>query len=179
MSKPFEVRLVEQNKDKQTATLELVGESIWFNLNMDEVKDIWVSDLNFTLESKNSRYLAYYLKEVDHQFEWLYSDLKSGEIKTMSVSKKKYKAPKISGKETFSASEVIRCADMLNRAIRKIDLRTGGAYIRFNTDKGRLEPLIIGIAEQLGYVIQSLPKEVIVDMNLIGENVSHSIYLSK
>lgn len=179
LSKPFEVRLVEQNKDKQTATLELVGESIWFNLNMDEVKDIWVSDLNFTLESKNSRYLAYYLKEVDHQFEWLYSDLKSGEIKTMSVSKKKYKAPKISGKETFSASEVIRCADMLNRAIRKIDLRTGGAYIRFNTDKGRLEPLIIGIAEQLGYVIQSLPKEVIVDMNLIGENVSHSIYLSK
>lgn len=173
----YSLELIKENKEDSTAFFKPENNCIWFDINIDQVKDVWVADLSFSIESKNSRYLAYYIKEVDHQFEWLQPDMKSAEIKTMSISKKKYKAPKISGKETFSATEVIRCADMLNRSIRKIDLRIGGAYVKFNTDKGKLEPLIVGIAEQLGYVIEALPKEIILDMEVSDQNVSHSIFL--
>lgn len=75
--------------------------------------------------------------------------------------------------------EVIRCADMIGRSIRKIDLRTGGAYVKFNTDKGRLEPLIIGIGEKLGYIIEPLDKETILSLEADGKNVSHAIYLKR
>ncbi|GAB5407859.1 MAG: hypothetical protein BalsKO_02240 [Balneolaceae bacterium] len=68
---------------------------------------------------------------------------------------------------------------MLNRSIRKIDLRIGGAYIKYNTDKGKLEPLIVGIADQLGYVVEALPKEIILDMESNDQNVSHSIFLKE
>lgn len=177
--KSYELKLKDYSKESLTATFDVIDNSIWFDINIDQVKDIWVADLGFRLESKNSRYLAYYIKELDHQFEWLQPDMKSGEIKTMSISKKKYKVPKISGKETFSATEVIRCADMLNRSIRKIDIRIGGAYVKFNTDKGKLEPLIVGIADKLGYEIEPLSKEIILDMETSGENVSHSIFLKE
>lgn len=175
--KKYPLKLKKENKEDSTAIFEAEDSYIWFDINIDQVKDIWVADLSFSLESKNSRYLAYYIKELNHQFEWLQPDMKSGEVKTMSISKKKYKAPKISGRETFSATEVIRCADMLNRSIRKIDLRIGGAYVKYNTDKGKLEPLIVGIADQLGYVVEALPKEIILDMEASDQNVSHSIFL--
>ncbi len=154
-------------------------ECIWFDIKADNVKDVWVADLNFTLNSSNPRYLAYYIKEVEHQFEWLQPDMKTGEVKTMSVSKKKYKTPRISGRESFSATEVVRCADMLSRAIKKIDIRTRGAYVKFNTDKGKLEPLIIGIADKLGYEVEPLRKEDIANMEASGESVSHSIFLKR
>ncbi len=173
----YKLELKKNSKEDSTAEFKLKNTSIWFDINIDQVKDVWVADLSFSLVSKNSRYLAYYIKELDHHFEWLQPDMKSREIKTMSISKKKYKAPKISGKETFTATEVIRCADMLNRSIRKIDLRIGGAYVKFNTDKGKLEPLIVGIGDQLGYVIEALPKELVLDMEASGQNVSHSIFL--
>tara|TARA_R110000868_G_scaffold1211_1_gene9264 strand:+ start:31280 stop:32008 length:729 start_codon:yes stop_codon:yes gene_type:complete len=176
-NKSYTLKLEKQHKEDSSALFKLENSYIWFDINIDQVKDVWVADLSFSIESKNSRYLAYYIKELDHQFEWLQPDMKSGEVKIMSISKKKYKAPKISGKETFSATEVIRCADMLNRSIRKIDLRIGGAYVKYNTDKGKLEPLIIGIAHELGYIIEPLPKEVILDMGSNDQNVSHSIFL--
>lgn len=165
------------SQDNEIVVFKLDSEYIWFDINIDHIKDVWVADLNFVLESKNSRYLAYYIKELDHQFEWLQTDMKSGEVKTMSISKKRYKIPKISGKETFSVTEVIRCADMLNRSIKKIDLRIGGAYVKYNTDKGKLEPLIMGIADQLGYVVEQLPKNIVYDMETNDRKVSHSIFL--
>lgn len=152
---------------------------IWFDIKADHVKDVWVADLTFTLLSSNPRYLAYYIKEVEHQFEWLQPDMKTGEVKTMSISKKKYKTPRISGRESFSSTEVIRCADMLNRAIKKIDIRTRGAYVKFNTDKGKLEPLIIGMADKLGYVVEPLGKDEIANLEASGESASHSIFLKR
>ncbi len=161
------------------AMFKLSQESIWFDIEIDQVKDIWIADLSFRLESKNGRYLAYYITTLNHQLEWLQPELRTGEIKSMSISSKKFKPPKISGKESFSATEVIRCADMIGRSIRKIDLRTAGAYVKFNTDKGRLEPLIIGIGEKLGYIIEPLDKETILAMEDDGKNVSHAIYLKR
>lgn len=159
--------------------LKPVDESIWFDIDVEQVTDIWIADLSFRIENKHSRYLAYYITKLDHQLEWLQPELRSGEIKSMSISTKKFKPPKITGKEMFSSVEVIRCADMIGRSVRKIDLRTGGAHVKFNTDKGRLEPLIIGIADKLGYVIDPLDKETIAELDREGKNVSHAIYLKQ
>ena len=177
LSYSFDLNLEKVKPAEQEVFFSLAQEYIWFDINIEEVKDVWVADLNFSIESHNPRYLAYYIKELDHQFEWLQPDIKTGEIKTMSITKKRYKIPMFSGKESFSATEVLKCADMLNRSIRKIDLRTGGAYVKFNTDKGKLEPLIIGIAEKLGYDIEPLERNVIMDMESSGERVSHSIFI--
>jgi hypothetical protein len=177
IGKLFELGIKKFDEEENLAVISPEFQGVWFDIDIDKVKDVWVADLSFSIVSKNARYLAYYIKTLDHQFEWLQPDMVSGEIKSMSVSKKKYKAPKISGKETFSSSEVIRVADMLNRAIKKIDLRTGGAYVKFNMDKGRLEPLVIGIADKLGYDIEPLPKEEIISLESSGMNASHSIYL--
>ncbi|GAB5407858.1 MAG: hypothetical protein BalsKO_02230 [Balneolaceae bacterium] len=97
----YSLSLLMENEQESTAKFKMENKYIWFDINIDQVKDVWVADLSFSLKSKNSRYLAYYIKELDHQFEWLQPDLKSGEVKTMSISKKKYKAPKISGKENL------------------------------------------------------------------------------
>ena len=175
--KPYALVYKGQNKDDELFRFKVKEECIWFDIRIDQIKDIWVTDLQFSISSKNSRYIAYYIKELDHEIEWLQPDMKSGEIKVMSISQKKFKPPKISGRENYSALEVIRCADMIGRAVRKIDLRTGGAYVKFNTDKGRLEPLIVGMGEKLGYKIESLTKEEVVEMESNGHSASHSIYL--
>ena len=175
----FPLEFVRSLPDGSGAMLKLKEQWVWFDILVDQVKDIWIADLGFSIESKHGRYISYYIKKLDHQLEWLQPDLKSGEIKSMSVSTKKFKPPKMSGKESFSSQEVLRCADMIGRSVRKIDLRTGGAYVKFNTDKGRLEPLIIGIAEKLGYIVESLDKEDILNMEADGRNVSHAIYLKR
>ena len=179
LEQSFPVDFKRYLPDGLGAMFKLSQESIWFDIEIDQVKDIWIADLSFRLESKHSRYLAYYISSLNHQLEWLQPELRTGEIKSMSISSKKFKPPKISGKESFSATEVIRCADMIGRSVRKIDLRTGGAYVKFNTDKGRLEPLIIGIGEKLGYIIEPLDKETILSMDGEGKNVSHAIYMKR
>jgi hypothetical protein len=179
LDQSFPVEFVRYNPDGNGVILKPKKESIWFDIDVEQVTDIWIADLSFRIENKHSRYLAYYITKLDHRLEWLQPELRTGEIKSMSISTKKFKPPKITGKEMFSSVEVIRCADMIGRSVRKIDLRTGGAYVKFNTDKGRLEPLIIGIAEKLGYVIDPLDKETIVQMDQEGKNVSHAIYLKQ
>ncbi len=179
LNQTFPVKFVRNKAEGNGVVLKMEQDSIWFDIDVEQVTDIWIADLSFRIENKNSRYLAYYITALDHRLEWLQPELRSGEIQSMSISTKKFKPPKITGKESFSSTEVIRCADMIGRSIRKIDLRTGGAYVKFNTDKGRLEPLIIGIAEKLGYVIEPLDKETIVQLDQEGKNVSHAIYLKK
>ncbi len=173
------LKLLNESKEGTFAAFEFEEGSIWFDIDVEFVKDIWIDDLMFSIESKNPRYLAYYIKSLDHQLEWLQPDIRTKEIQSMSISTKKFKPPKISGKETFTSKEVIRCADMLARSIKKIDLRTGGAFIKLNTDKGRLEPLIISVAEKLGYIIEPLDKNDIASLEAKGKNVSHSIYLRR
>lgn len=179
LEEDFDLVLSKNLESEDRVFFKSECEGFWFDIDIEQVKDVWVADLEFMVESKNPRYLAYYIKDLNYQFEWLQPDLSSGDIKVMSVSHKRYKPPKISGKETFTATEVIRCADMLNRAIRKIDLRVGGTYAKFNTEKGRLEPLIIGMADKLGYIVEPLTKEDIQNLDAAGQNVSHSVFLKK
>lgn len=179
LSYPLSLSFHRHIEKEERVLLKPDFECVWFDIPMDDVKDLWVSDLNFIVESEHPRYIAYYIRNLNHHFEWLQNDIASGEIKTMSLTKKKFKAPLVSGKERFTATEVIRCADMISRAIRKVDLRVGGAYVRFNTDKGRLEPLIVGMADKLGYTVERLPKDQIDLMNDNGSNVSHSFFLKR
>ncbi len=176
-SYPLTLRDTKINSDK--AIFELNQTFIFFDIDIDYVKDIWVSNIDFHLNSKFERYLFYYITSLDHQLEWLQTDIKTGEIKSLSISSKSYKVPIIAPHMRYSASEVIRCADMIGRSTQKIDLRTGGAYVKLNTNKGRLEPLIVSMAEKLGYVIKALDTETIQKMDANGKNVSHSIYLKR
>lgn len=164
-------------KKDGSSSFEIAENSIWFDIPLDQVKDIWVTDLNFKMISKTPKYITYFIQKLDHQFEWLQPDLKTGEIKTMSISKKKFSPKKSNGKDSYTSVEVLRCVDMISRAIKKIDLRINGAYVKFNTDKGRLEPLIISMGEKLGYKIEALTSEEIVSLEVSGQSVSHSIFL--
>ena len=179
LENPFPITFKRYLPDGSGVMLALKQVCIWFDILVDQVKDVWIADLSFSIENKHNRYLHYYIKKLDHQLEWLQPDIRTGEIKSMSISTKRFKPPKITGKESFSSTEVIRCADMIGRAVRKIDIRIGGAYVKFNTDKGRLEPLIIGIADKLGYNIEPLDKQDILSMEKDGLNVSHAIYLKR
>ncbi|HKK25867.1 MAG TPA: hypothetical protein VJ941_09580, partial [Gracilimonas sp.] len=150
---------------------------LWFDISMEDVKEVWVADFGFHIESEKPRYLAYYIKDVDHEINWLQQDEASGEIRSLSVHKKTFKPTPLTEKESYSGAEVIRCADMIGRAAKKIDVRTGSALVKFNTDKGRLESLIVGIAEKLGYDISPLDKDTIARENERDHSVSHVISL--
>ncbi len=156
---------------------EMEQGGIWFDISMDDVKEIWLSEFNFYIQSQKPRYLSYHIKNVDHKVEWLQVDDKTGEIRSLSEFKKKFTPPPVSGKESFRGSDVIKCADMIGRASQRIDLRTRTALVKFNTDKGRLESLIIGMAEKLGYHVEALDKETIRKEDEKGNSVSHLISL--
>ncbi len=155
---------------------DLSQEGIWFDIPMDKVKKVWLTDFNFYIESKSPRYLTYYILDVDHKIQWLQVD-ESGSIISLSEFRKKFTPPPISERETFTGAEILKCSDMLGRATRKIDVRTGKAMVKFNTEKGRLEPLLMGMAEKLGYVIEPLDKRTIIKEDEDGNSVSHSISL--
>jgi hypothetical protein len=155
----------------------LPGGGIWFDMEMDNVKEVWLTEFSFFIESEKPRYLAYYIRDVEHNIEWLQPDAQSGEIRSLSTFKKKFTPPPVSERNVYSGGEILKCADMLGRAIKKIDMRTQEALVRFNTEKGNLEPLLIGMAEKLGYTVKSLDKEVIEREGERGRSVSHSISL--
>lgn len=173
----FELELDERRTKDNQIVWSLKREGIWFDIDMDDVKKVWLTDFDFYIESEKPRYLIYYIKDVEHNVEWLQRDENSGEIRSLSNFRKKFKVPKVSEKSTYKGAEVIKCADMLSRAIRKIDLRTGSALVKFNTELGRLEPLLKGLADKLGYKIEALDKESIRSLENKGLNVSHSISL--
>lgn len=178
-SQEYPLELNKRKSSEGTFVWEMAQGGIWFDIKMDEVKKIWLSNFSFYIESEKPRYLAYYIKDVEHNIEWLQTDEKTGEIRSLSNFKKKFFPPKIPQKKTYSSSEILKCADMLGRAIRKIDMRTGSALVKFNTEMGRLEPLIIGIGDKMGYRIEALNKETINKLEEKGENVSHLISLGK
>lgn len=176
--KSYPLKLNTRKSEENKLVWELEQEGIWFDIAMENVKDIWLSDFDFFVESEKPRYLVYYIKDVEHHIEWLQTDEKTGEIRSLSDFKKKFRPPQVSGKDIYSGAEILKCADMLGRAIKKIDIRTGGAMIKFNTEKGRLNPLLTGMAEKLGYKVEALDKETIARMEEKGENVSHTITLN-
>ena len=176
-SNNFKLVLNKRKASDDTLFWDMEQGGVWFDIQMDDVKEVWLSEFHFYLKSEKPRYLAYYLKNVEHHIKWLQPDAKSGVIKSLSNFKKRYSPPPVSEKDVYSGSEILKCADMLGRAIKKIDLRTKEALVKFNTEKGNLEPVLIGIADRLGYTVKVLEKEVISKEAQKGNSVSHSISL--
>ena len=79
--------------------------------------------------------------------------------------------------DSFTKRDIEICAEMLGKAIKKIDLRSRGALTKFSTDNGRLEPIIIAMGEKLGYEIKALELDEIRNLESRDMNVSHSIKL--
>lgn len=173
----LDLKLDKRQSTENKKVWEVEGGGIWFDIPMEDVKQVWVSEFNFHIESEKPRYLAYYIEDVDHKIEWLQQDEKAGEIRSLSVHKKTFKPSPITDRDNYSGAEVIRCADMIGRAVRRIDIRTGSALVKFNTDNGRLESLIVGMAAKLGYEISPLEKETIARENEKDHSVSHKISL--
>lgn len=174
--KDYALELSKRKSKDDFIVWEMTGGGIWFDIPMERVKEVWLTDFKFYIESRSPRYLTYYISNVDHKVQWLQKN-NSGNIISLSEFKKKFTPPPVSERESFTGTEILKCADMLGRATRKIDVRTGKAMVKFNTEKGRLEPLLIGMAEKLGYVIESLDKETIVKEDEKGNSVSHTISL--
>lgn len=172
---PLTLNRRKSNQDNMVWEIETGG--IWFDMEMDYVKKVWMSEFNFFSRSEKPRYLAYHIKNVAHSIEWLQTDMETGEIRSLSHFRKKFMPPPITEKDVFSGAEVLRCADMISRAIDKIDMRTKRAWVKFNTNHGMLESMIIGMADRLGYKVVPLDKEVIIEERQNGNNVSHAISL--
>jgi hypothetical protein len=175
--KTYPVRLDDRLTKNDVIVYRPNAGGIWFDVDMDDVKKIWLSEFNFYLESERPRYLRYFLRDVEHKIQWLQRGERSDEIRSISEFKKQFKPTPVTGKDKFDGAEVLKCADMLRRASQKIDLRTRTALVKFNTEKGRLEPLIIGMGDRLGYEVEALDKETIQRQNEKGNNVSHLISL--
>ena len=176
-SKNYRLEMKEFFTEEEKVIWNLEEEGIWFDVKMETVKEIWLADFKFFITSERPRYLKYYLKDVEHKVQWLQTDVEKGEIRSLSEFKKKFVPPPVSQKEVFTGSEVLKCTDMLSRAISKIDMRTGKAMVKFNTQKGHLEPLIIGMGEKLGYEITRIEKDTIFLESEKGNSVSHTIAL--
>lgn len=176
--KPHPLRFKSIEKEAATQRLELENGGIWFDISMEQVKEVWLSDFDFKVESEKPRYLSYFIKNVNHNLEWLQNDPKLGEIRSLSNVKKNYAGPNLNQKEMFSGADVLMCADMIGRAIKKIDVRIGSAMVKFNIDKRPIEPLLVNMAKKLGYDIDPLEAKSIESESRRGNSVSHIISLS-
>ncbi len=128
--KRYALKLNPRKTNEEYICWQMEQGGIWFDISMDDVKEIWLSGFNFYIESEKPRYLSYHIRDLEHKIEWLQVDKKTGEIRSLSEFKKKFTPPPVSGKETFRGSDVIKCADMINRASQKIDLRTRTALVK-------------------------------------------------
>lgn len=114
---------------------------------------------------------------MDYKIEWLQHDKLKNEISTVSVTKRTYTQPRIEQNVNYELDEIAKSAELLKKAINRIDLRTGSAYVRLNTEDGKLDPVIMIIAEKLGYSIKILDEETISELKKRGQKATHLISL--
>ncbi len=152
-------------------------QSVWFDINMAQVSAVWVADFEFSIESKFPSYLEYTIQELDHSLEWLQTDAKTDKITSVSVTNKSFKPKTIPQELSYTIEDIERCADMLGRSIKKIDLRIGSAFVRFNTDNDRLEPVIVGMASKLGYELTAVDTKMARNLEKKGNRATHIISL--
>lgn len=162
---------------KEEVGLFFEDKSIWFDINMNSVGSIWSANFDFHIESEHPKYLNYHIQLLEYDLEWLQNDSKTDKIESVSVSNKEFKQKILEEELSYTLLEVERCADMLGRAIKKIDIRTGSAYIRLNTDNGRLEPALKKIALKLGFELKNVEETMAWNQERRGYKASHIISL--
>lgn len=151
----------------------------WFDVDTDLVGEVWKSDFVFKVVSDYPKYLKYKILKLNYTLQWLQKDSKSDEIRSVSISKKTFIPEPEPENTVYTLDDVAKVSDMLGRAIKKIDLRTGTAFVRFNDENGRLNPLIQVIAEKTGYEVKQVDKETARKLEIRGNRVSHIISLAR
>ncbi len=175
----LEVFVPEGASTDEEVRMGLKQASTWFDVNTDLVGEVWKSDFEFKVVSEYPKYLKYQIAKLNYTLQWLQKDPKNDEIRSVSISKKTFvPTPETEG-AVYTLNDVAKVSDMLGRAIKKIDLRTGAAYVRFNDENGRLDPLIKVIAEKTGYHVIQVDKETARKLEIRGDRVSHIISLAR
>ena len=170
---------IKKDTGKNEGRLQLVNDfkTLTIDIDTDLMMKAWMGDVTIEIENKFSAYIKYRVLSAKVHLQWF--EMQGGEAEKQFLSEitKTVKPVEYSEDENYTLRDVEICAEMLGKAIRKIDLRTGGAMVKFNTDHGRLEPVIRILAQQLGYVIKQLTPDEIYELHRQDINASHSIHL--
>jgi len=166
-----------KKKGLKSQSLELKKDSIWFDVDIDKVSGVLNNTIQFHVEGNQPKFISYYIKKLYYKIEWLQYDKNKDSISTVSVTKKTYSQPRTEINTDYSIEEISRCAELLGRAIKKIDLRTGTAFVKLNTEEGKLDPVLITIGAQLGYQVEVLGEDTISDLLKRGQKATHLISL--
>ncbi len=152
-------------------------EAVVIEIETDQMMKAWMGDVSLEIENKRSSYIKYRVISAKANLQWFEMQNDRDFKQFLSEITKTVKPVDNNDVQDYSLREVEICGEMLAKAIRKIDLRTGGAMVKFNTDHGRLEPVLQTLAHHLGYVLTKLSPEEIYDLHQQDINASHSIRL--
>lgn len=175
-SKGYELEKKERKKS-EGVFFTLPEDSIWFDVDIEEVSTVLNNSVKFLIKGNYNEHISYYIDKMEYKIEWLQYDKSKDEISTVSVTKRTYTQPRLEQNVSYELDEIAKSAELLKRAISKIDLRTGSAYIKLNTAEGRLDPVIILIGEKLGYEVKVLDEETISELKKRGQKATHLISL--
>lgn len=167
----------KKSKQNPEDSFILPDDIIWFDVDIEEVSSVLNNAVKFHIKGSYSEHLRYFIDKMDYKIEWLQHDKLKNEISTVSVTKRTYTQPRIEQNVNYELDEIAKSAELLKKAINRIDLRTGSAYVRLNTEEGKLDPVIIIIAERLGYSIKILDEETISELKKRGQKATHLISL--
>jgi hypothetical protein len=164
-------------KNTETKSLSLKKDNIWFDVDINNMSSILNNSIQFSISGKHPSHISYFIKKLDYKIEWLQYDKQKDSISTVSVTKGSFVQPEIESNVNYSLEEISSCAELLSRAIKKIDLRTGSSYVRINTEDGKYNSLLIVMAKQLGYQVEVLDDDTIKDLQKRGRKATHIISL--
>jgi len=169
----------QKNSDEDHSKIRLKNsiKPLEFELTLDEIMEIWMGNYEIAVSNKYESYISYKPISAELELHWFQWRDVDSEYHFLSETKKNYNPKHDNNKEVYSIRDIEICAEMIGKAIQKIDLRTRGAVTKFNTDNGRLEPIIISIGDKLGYEIKALELVEIRQFALREMKVSHSITL--
>lgn len=176
-SEGYELISLPKKKSNQNL-LTLKKDSIWFDLDMDDMSNVLTNTIQFSIKGNYPDHISYYIKKLDYKIEWLQYDKKKDSISTVSVTKRNFSEPKENLNVGYSLEDISKSAELLGRAIKKIDLRTGSSYVRINSEEGALDPILIIMAEKLGYQLEVLDEGKIESLHKEGRKSTHIISLT-
>lgn len=165
------------SEDSNSTSLLLKKEIIWFDVDMNHMSSLLNNTVQFSVKGKHPNYLTYFIKNLTYKIEWLQYDKKKNAISTVSVTNRSFTQPRTESDINYSFEEITKCAELLSRAIKKIDLRTGSSYVRINPEDSKFNPVLVAMAEKLGYQLEVLDEDTIIDLHNRGRKATHIISL--
>lgn len=166
-----------QKSNKKDKVLALKENEIWFDIDIKEVSKVLNNDFSFNVIGEQQESISYFISKFEYKIKWLQYYSANDTIITVSESKHVYNQPRIESDIEYSIAEIAKAAELLRKAVRKIDLRTNATLVRLNTDNGYLNPVLLVIADRLGYNLEPIEEELIEEMANKGRRVTHRISL--